>query len=399
MSRARPGRRMRFLFVYSSSLVVAIYLSGLAQQSILSTTVLFLAAGAVLGPGLVGYLPFHEQSAMVPLLAQLALIAVLFTDGLNLDLATLRSGWRLSFRSLVLGMPLTLGAIAVAAHFILGLTWLEALLIGAVLSPTDPVFAATIVRRTAVPQRVRHLLQVESGLNDGLALPMVLVLLAVNSESSPHLVRIALDVGGGVAIGLVLPWLFVKVGRLLPMSPSERYLPLGAVAVAALLFTVCHMLGANVYLAEFVGGITLASMDRARADRFHRLGEPLAELFKLAAVLVFGTLLTGAMLDAGVGAWLFAALCLLLARPAALGVALAGTRLGWRELGTAAWFGPKGFASVAFALLVLQSGGDRAALLFDRAGLVIALSIVLHSSSDVLVSRLFERADEASRPP
>ena len=262
------------------------------------------------------------------------------------------------------------------------------------LSPTDPVFAATIVRRTAVPERVRHLLQVESGLNDGLALPIVLVLLAMNSESSPHLVRIALDVGGGVAIGLVLPWLFVQVGRLLPMSPSERYLPLGSVAVAALLFTVCHMLGANVYLAEFVGGITLASMDRTRARRFHRLGEPLAELFKLAAVLVFGTLLTGTMLDAGVGPWLFAALCLLLARPAALGLALAGTRPGWRELGTAAWFGPKGFASVAFALLVLQSGGDRAALLFERAALVIALSIVLHSSSDAPVSRLFEKAEE-----
>lgn len=385
---------MRFLFVYASTLVVAVYLSGLAQQSILSTTVLFLAAGAALGPGLIGYLPFHEQSAIVPLLTQLALIAVLFTDGLKLDLATLRSGWRLSFRALVLGLPLTLAAIAVAARVLLGLTWLEALLIGAVLSPTDPVFAATIVRRTAVPERLRHLLQVESGLNDGLALPMVMVLLALNRESAPHFVLVALEVGGGVALGLVVPWLFVQGGRLLPMGPSERYLPLGAVAVAALLFTVCHMLGANQYLAEFVGGITLASLDPTRARRFHRLGDPLAELFKLAAVLMFGTLLTASVLNVGVGPWLFAALCLLLARPAALGLALAGTRLGWRELGTAAWFGPKGFASVAFALLVLQSGGDRAGLLFDRAALVIALSIVLHSSSDVLVSRLFEKAEE-----
>lgn len=118
-------------------------------------------------------------------LAELALFSVLFTDGMRVGWRDLRSAWREPGRALLLGLPLTVLVTAVLAHVVAGLPWLHAFLVGAVLAPTDPVFAAAIVGREEVPRRLRHLLNVESGVNDGLVLPVVLVLLAAAGETRP----------------------------------------------------------------------------------------------------------------------------------------------------------------------------------------------------------------------
>ena len=120
-------------------------------------------------------------------LADLALFTVLFVDGGRLSLRELRAGWRLSGRALGLGMPLALVLVAVATHYLVGLDWTTALLVGAILSPTDPVFASAIVGRSEVPQRLRRLLNVESGVNDGLALPFVLIFLALATGTEDRL--------------------------------------------------------------------------------------------------------------------------------------------------------------------------------------------------------------------
>ena len=144
----------------------------------LSTAVLFLAGGFAIGEGGFHLLRLHPGDPPMVVLADLALFSVLFTDGMRIGIKDLASARHLPGRALLLGMPLTLLATAALAHYIAGLAWLESLLVGAVLSPTDPVFAAAIVGREGIPWRLRHLLRVESGLNDGLALPLVLVLLA-----------------------------------------------------------------------------------------------------------------------------------------------------------------------------------------------------------------------------
>ena len=160
---------MTLLLAYSVVLLLAVLVSALAHRTVLSTAVLFLVAGFVFGGGVTGVLSLQPQDEIVAVLAELALFAVLFTDGMRLGWPDLVSAWRLPGRALGWGLPLTLLITALLAHFVAGLGWLEAFLVGAVLAPTDPVFAAALVGNERVPQRLRHLLNVESGINDGLA--------------------------------------------------------------------------------------------------------------------------------------------------------------------------------------------------------------------------------------
>jgi NhaP-type Na+/H+ or K+/H+ antiporter len=151
------------LLAFSAVLLLAVLLSSLAHRTILSTAVVFLLAGFVLGEGLTGVVPVTAGDDVVATLAELALFSVLFTDGMRVGWPDLRSAWKLPGRALVLGLPLTLLVTAGLAHWVAGLGWAESLLLGAVLSPTDPVFAAALVGNERVPQRLRQLLNVESG--------------------------------------------------------------------------------------------------------------------------------------------------------------------------------------------------------------------------------------------
>jgi Sodium/hydrogen exchanger family len=129
----------------------------------------------------------RPDDPVVGVLVEIALFTVLFTDGMQAGLRDIVSAWHLPGRALLLGLPLTLLAVAAGAHWVVGLPWLQALLVGAALSATDPVLAAALVGHEDVPQRLRHLLNVERGLNDGIALPIVLVLIAVLGRRDSHL--------------------------------------------------------------------------------------------------------------------------------------------------------------------------------------------------------------------
>ena len=164
---------MVLVLTFGVVLLITVALSGLAARSVLSTALVFLVAGALVGPGFLGLIEVSPEGPLVSRLADLALFTVLFVDGGRLSLRELHAGWRLSGRALGLGMPLALVLVAVATHYLVGLDWTTSLLVGAILSPTDPVFASAIVGRTEVPLRLRRLLNIESGVNDGLALPFV----------------------------------------------------------------------------------------------------------------------------------------------------------------------------------------------------------------------------------
>ena len=308
----------------------------------------------------------------------------------------LASDRELPGRALFLGLPLTLGGTALLAHYVAGLPWLESFLLGAVLSPTDPVFAAAIVGREGVPARLRQLLNVESGLNDGLALPLVVILLAVSGEGEFHLASVVGEVLLGVALGVLVPWAAIRLGQIRFFSADKSYAPLNAFAIGLLVFALASITHANEFLAAFAAGITVATIGPEVRKAFLHFGELVAELLKLAALLVFGALMSPQFLmEIPWTGYAFAVLALLAVRPIALGIALLGSRLGWREWVTAAWFGPKGFASVVFGLLVLKSGLPRGNEVFHLTALVITASILAHSSTDVLVARWLK----ASVPP
>lgn len=380
---------MALVLAFGVVLLISVSLSGVAARTVLSTALLFLVAGALIGPGGFGIVSISSNDSIVSLLADVALFTVLFTDGQRANLSALKENWSLSGRALGLGMPLTMIGIAVPAHFLVGLDWPTALLIGAILSPTDPVFAAALVGRTDIPLRLRRLLNVESGLNDGLALPFVLIFLATAAHEESDVATVGVELllglllGAGVAAAVALAW------RTKILTAEPRLQPLGPVAIAVVVYAGCHLTHANPYLAAFAAGSVLATLDHTVAEKFEPFGDLLAELTKFAALLVFGALITPERLShLGWQGWLLAALAILVVRPAAMLISLLRTELPRSERLTAAWFGPKGFASVVYGLLVLQSGIADGELVFDLVAVTIALSIVLHSSTDVPVARM-----------
>ncbi len=390
---------MVLVLTFGVVLLITVGLSGLAARSVLSTALVFLVAGALVGPGFLGLIDVTPQSPAVSLLADIALFTVLFVDGGRLPLRELRAGWRLSGRALGFGMPLALVLVALAAHYIVGLDWITALLVGAILSPTDPVFASTIVSRSEVPTRLRRLLNIESGVNDGLALPFVLVFLTLAGGGEAGIGATAVELLLGIGLGVAIPLLVSLLLRLPVLGAEPKLQPLGPLAIAVVLYALCHLTHANPYLAAFAAGITAATVAPNAAHAFEEFGELVSELTKFAAVLVFGALLTPAFLaDLTIGEWVVALLSLLVVRPASVLVSMLGARIARRERYAAAWFGPKGFASVVYGLLVVQADIPASQTVFELVALTIAVSIIAHSMSDVPVAKAFDVEEIAGLP-
>ncbi|PXY22211.1 cation:proton antiporter [Prauserella muralis] len=389
---------MALVLAFGAVLLLSVSLSGLAARTVLSTALLFLLAGALLGQGGFGVVHIPEGAATT--LADLALYTVLFTDGQRANLAALREGWRLSGRALGLGMPLIMVGVAVPAHFLAGLDWPTALLVGAILAPTDPVFASIIVGRKDIPLRLRRLLNVESGLNDGLALPFVLIFIAVAKHQSPHPGQLVLELVLGLGLGIAITALVTLAWRLPLLSAEPRLQPLGPLAIAVVLYAACDLTHANPYLGAFAAGSALATLDRTAARHFHPFGDLLSELTKFAALLVFGALITPDRIsDLSWGAWLVALLAIFVVRPASILLSMLRTRLTATERAAAAWFGPKGFASAVYGLHALHAGISGGQAVFDLVAITIALSVVLHSTTDVPFAKLLRMPPPDNLPP
>ncbi|MBM7503243.1 cation:proton antiporter [Agromyces aurantiacus] len=386
------------LLSFALVLLAAILISGLAHRTVLSTTVLFLVAGFLLGSGMLDVIVLDATDPTVVTVSSLALFVVLFTDGQEFGLRELRAAWRLPGRALLLGMPITFVITTVLGVWMLGLSWLEAALVAAVLAPTDPVFASAIVGRGEIPYRVRHLLGVESGLNDGLALPVVLILIATVGGPDAEPWVLAGELLLGIAVGVVVPLAVSWLVRRPAFTRTPLYASLTPIAIALIVLGVCTMTQANLYLAAYAAGMTIATAAPEMRDAFHQLGGQVSELAKLLAVLMFGALITPSLLaDVPWTGYVFGLLLMLVARPVAVELSLIGSRLPWEERATAAWFGPKGFASVLYGLLVLQSGAPGAEFLFHVIVVAITLSIFAHSSTDVPIAAWFARREEADR--
>lgn len=392
---------MILLFVYAITLVLAVLLSAMAHRSILSASVLFLAAGLLSSKVLLDVAPVEPGSPLVYAVTELALVCVLFTDGMKVSLPKLKSAWHLPGRALLLGMPLTFGAIAFFAHGLIGLNFKESLLLAAILSPTDPVFASALVGSEKISHPLRQLLNVESGLNDGLALPVVLTVLAAlgmgsGSQQLP-LPHVLWGLVWGSVLGMIVPVVVLNLEKLNIFSVSGHYRRLMAFSIGLLTFALAKCLHINEYLAAFFAGVSTASRGPQATSAFAELGESLSELLKLGALLVFGALFSPEFFkDLNIYILLFMGCVLFLARPLALGLSLWGSGLNFKERAVAMWFGPKGFASVVYGLLVLRAHLPQSHQIFHLAGLTIAVSIILHSSSDVPIVKVLERGPQRS---
>jgi NhaP-type Na+/H+ or K+/H+ antiporter len=377
--------------VLGGLLMLGALLSGVARRSVLSLTAVFVLAGFALGRGGAGVLDFRPGSGLVRDLANVALIVILFRDGLEVDGELLQRHWHVPLRNLVIAMPITAVTVAALARWLVGLDWTESLLLGALLSPTDPVLSSGIVSDPRVPRVVRHSLNLESGLNDGLALPAVLILAAALEPGQAHFVwwRFVLqDIGLGLAFGLVCGLVGSLLmpragrGRAQPIPAHQRALYGLGLAFATYGVTVLEPRG-NGFIAVFVAAIVVGLRRPDLRECFAERSEEVVEVVKLAVFAVFGSLLTidGLFAD-GWAAVAVAAGTFFVARPLAVWIALAGTRLDRATKAFVAWFGPRGVATMAFALLILARHVEAGPRIFDIAALTVFASVILHGVSD-----------------
>ena len=390
---------MDVLVVFASTLCAAALISQLAHRTVLSTALLFLAVGVVVGPDVTGFLELPPGGDAVYWSAEVALFAVLFTDGLRTPASALVEGRGSLYRTLGVAMPVTIALLVLLGVVVVGLPFPQALLLAGILAPTDPVLAEAIVGRAGVPDRLASALNLESSLNDGIALPLVAVVLGTLGSSGATLGVASAEVAGGVLIGFVLTWVTLQLERSPLLGATEDYEAVLVFAIALLNFGVCSLTHANLFLAAFTSGITIVSLRPEIAERFSQVGTVLVEVVKLAALLLTGMLLaTNVLRREQLAAWLFAIAAILVVRPAAIVVAMIGSRLNASERAVLAWFGPRGFASVTYALLVARSHIPYGQEVFMVAAATIAASMLVHSSTDVLAARWLTPSDAAPEP-
>ena len=396
------------LAVFGALLMAGALASGVAKRSFLSLTAAFVVAGFLLGEAGLDVLEFDPTSQFVQGLAVVALILILFRDGLEVEEEMLQTAWRLPFRKLVLAMPLTAALVALVAHVLTDLDWTESFLLGALLSPTDPVLSSTVVTNPRVPRVIRHSLNLESGLNDGLALPAVLAFTAAAAAADDFVwwEFVLQDVAMGFVAGLVVAF----VGsRLMPrklqlgreVSSHQKGLYALGVAFAAYGVAVLPPEG-NGFISVFVAAIAFGIWRPDVRECFESRSEDLIEVVKLGVFLVFGAILTlDGLFQDGWAAVAIVAFTLLVARPVAVFAALTGSSevdLGAKAF--MAWFGPKGVATMTFALFVLGSAVPEGERIASIAALAVFVSIIAHGLTDHPGSEwMGRRAQAASLEP
>jgi sodium/hydrogen antiporter len=375
--------------VFGALLIGGALASGLVHRSFLSMTAVFVVAGFVLGDGGLEVLEFEAESGFVVQLATVALIVILFRDGIEVEAEMLQREWRLPARKLILAMPITCVLIALVAHALTDLSWTESFLLGALLSPTDPVLSSSVVTNPRVPRLVRHSLNLESGMNDGLALPAVLAFSAALAAGEDDFVWyefVLQDVALGFAFGAAAGFLAsvaMPRGRLgAGIPPHHKSLYVLGVAFATYGITVLDPAG-NGFIAVFVGAITLGIRRPDLREVFQDRADDIVEIVKLGIFVVFGALLTfDGLFGDGWAAVGVVAFTLLLARPIAIWIALAGVRIDTATKGFMAWFGPKGVATVTFSILVLGQSLENGERIFNLAALAVFCSIIVHGLTD-----------------
>jgi NhaP-type Na+/H+ or K+/H+ antiporter len=383
------------VLLFGGLLALVAALSGVIRGTALSASVLSVALGIALAATDVVSVDATDESIVE--LVELALILTLFSDGMFVERELLRRHWSPVARALVIAMPITMGLLALAGKALFpDLSWAEAFLLAAVLSPTDPVVTSAVVTSRLVPSGVRHTLNLESGLNDGLALPFVLfflVLATPGGDPGGEAAKLVGEALFGGAVGVALGALGGRLHHHLPGGGlTARYEGIYSLGFALFAFGLADVTIGNGLIAAFVCGIAMAASEREVPPGFAEFAENASAIFQVLTFFVFGALIVATGFDHSVPPLvLFVVFALLVARPLAVQLSFVRTGIRRAEKTFMAWFGPKGVASMLFALFVLKSNVAEGELIFDVAAVTIICSIVAHGLTDTLGARWLAR--------
>ena len=394
--------------VVAGGVVLFTLVSGRLQDSILTGPMLFAAFGFVAGDAVLGAIHVDFGHAFVHGLAEITLVFVLFSDAARIELRQVRSQ-NLPIRLLLIGLPLIIVAGTLIGWLLpLGLGFWQVALLAAILAPTDAALGQSVVSSVRVPVRIRQALNIESGLNDGIALPIVLLFAALagsgagESSGTAFAGFVATQLILGPAVGLVVgwggAWLIDRAAKSEWMGRSAE----GAAILGLALFSfaAAEIVEGNGFIAAFVAGLVFGNRVRGRCSFLFEFIEAEGHLLVLLTFLIFG----GAILPAALGEinWviiLYAVLSLTVVRMIPVAISLTGTGLKLPSKLFLGWFGPRGLASILFALLVLEQAGVAGAAEISVITIAtVGLSILAHGVTAAIGARwyggLVERAGE-----
>lgn len=388
--------------------------SARVRDTVVTPPMVFVVFGVLVGPEILGLVDLELGHGFIRTLAEITLVLLLFTDAARIDLALLRREHDLPVRLLSLALPLSVVLGTVAATLLFdGLRLWHAAIVAVLLAPTDAALGQAVVASRAVPVRIRQTLNVESGLNDGIVLPVFLVVLSLADAQAPD--ATALSWVRFAAFQLVLgPVVGVAVGsiggRLVERATTSGWMnrafqELSALGLALFAFAGAELVGGNGFIAAFTAGLTLGNTARAVCSCLYEFGEAEGQLLTLLIFLVLGAVLAPQVFhDATARDVVYAVLSLAVVRPLAVAAALAGSRLRWETLLFVGWFGPRGVATILFALLMLEEahvvGGPA---LMVTAMTAVLMSIFAHGLTAApaarwYAARLGPTRDDRERP-
>lgn len=374
--------------------------AGIVERAPLSFPMIFLGLGLFLGPRGVEVLHLELRSPALEAVATVTLALVLFLDAVNLEFARERKEWLVPALALGPGTVLIVVFVAGAGMWLLDLSPVIALLLGAVLASTDPVVLRDVVRDRRLPSSVRQALKVEAGTNDVVVLPLVLVLTAIGLG----------EVGGPgdwvlfglklLVLGPIAGFIVGAVGSEL-MSRADRrfgirreYQALYGIGLVLGAYAAGVGVGGDGFLAAFAAGFAVTVLDRELCDCFLEFGEAAAEMAMLLAFVMFGVVLSDLLRMLPVLPTLaLAALTIGIARPLAIGgiLSLRGVAVSGHARAFIAWFGPRGLNSLLFALLVVLTNLPNSEVLFATTGAVVLLSVLAHGVSATPLTAWYAR--------
>ena len=375
-------------------IMLASLLSGVIDRSGLPQVAIFLLLGVVVGPSGLGLVNLRLDSPALQAIATLALVLVLFSDAIAVDIADVKR--HRGIAALVLGPGTLIPAfiITVAGHLLLGLTLFESAIIGAALASTDPVLLRNLLRRPSLPTTARMALRLESGMNDVVLLPIVvLAILVVKSSGSVDPTEFGRHVLGlfvmgpllGAGIGAAAIMLLEQVRS--RVGVRRDYESLYALGVAFTAFAAAEAVGGSGFLAAFAAGLMVAVLDVELCDCFLDYGQATAEMFLLFTFVAFGAWLIWTGLEVISVSTLVFAFVALAARTAVLLPVLARSGLAARDRRLIAWFGPRGLSSLLLVLLPVFAEMPGSVHLFQITSLVVLLSVLLHGAAIALFLR------------
>lgn len=380
-----------FVFIYS---VVA----GRVERAAASGPIVFILAGLIMGPLGLGWFDGDPSSTWLRVIADLTLAVLLFVDAARADLRTLRKHLNIPVRMLVFGLPgtIALGTI-VALVLFETLSVYQAAILGTILAATDAALGKPVISNPLVPARIREGLNVESGLNDGLCVPFLLLFVTLSlgeQEGSTTVTAVTLvveELGVGIVVGLA----FAGAGYLLLRECRNRgwvtdvWMQITSVALAVSCFAVAQSVHASGYIAAFTGGVLFGYLSKETHELVHP-AEGIGETLALMTWFAFGTTVVGQAFARFTWEMLaYSALSLTVIRMLPIYLSLTGTGEPPYTRLFLGWFGPRGLASFVFALIVVNEGVPGASFIGMVVVLTVSLSVVLHGiTANPLAKRL-----------